>query len=108
MHYPQIRAIGGLGMPLLDWLERCALPEESRLADPSYAAAWPGVPGGLLACGTTTALVFGSHFAPAMDMLFAAAEQRGLNITTGLVLTDRILRQDLLCSPADGLAASRD
>ena len=28
---------------------------------------------GLLACGTTTALVFGSHFAPAMDVLFAAA-----------------------------------
>jgi guanine deaminase len=26
VHYPQIRAIGGLGMPLLDWLERCALP----------------------------------------------------------------------------------
>ena len=24
-------------MPLLDWLERCALPEESRLADPAYA-----------------------------------------------------------------------
>ena len=37
VHYPQIRAIGGLGMPLLDWLERCALPEESRLADVRYA-----------------------------------------------------------------------
>ena len=24
-------------MPLLDWLERCALPEESKLADPAYA-----------------------------------------------------------------------
>ncbi len=34
VHYPQVRAIGGLGMPLLDWLERCALPEEARLADP--------------------------------------------------------------------------
>jgi len=22
VHYPQIRAIGGLGLPLLDWLER--------------------------------------------------------------------------------------
>ena len=33
VHFPQIRAIGGLGMPLLDWLERCALPEECRLAD---------------------------------------------------------------------------
>ena len=33
VHFPQIRAIGGLGMPLLDWLERCALPEEGKLAD---------------------------------------------------------------------------
>ena len=39
VHYPQVRAIGGLGMPLLDWLERCALPEEARLADTTYAAA---------------------------------------------------------------------
>ncbi|MGH3336154.1 MAG: imidazolonepropionase-like domain-containing protein, partial [Nocardioides sp.] len=27
VHYPQVRAIGALGMPLLEWLERCALPE---------------------------------------------------------------------------------
>ena len=33
VHYPQVRAIGALGMPLLEWLERCALPEEARLAD---------------------------------------------------------------------------
>ena len=39
MHYPQIRAIGGLGMPLLDWLEQCALPEEAQLADQAYARA---------------------------------------------------------------------
>src|SRR3712207_8018370 len=31
VHFPQVRAIGGLGMPLLDWLSRCALPEEARL-----------------------------------------------------------------------------
>ena len=37
VHFPQIRAIGGLGMPLLDWLERCALPEESKLASQAYA-----------------------------------------------------------------------
>jgi guanine deaminase len=42
VHYPQIRAIGGLGMPLLDWLERCALPEESRLADRRMRTWWPG------------------------------------------------------------------
>ena len=39
VHSPQVRAIGGLGMPLLDWLERCALPEEARLAEPAYASS---------------------------------------------------------------------
>ena len=35
VHFPQVRAIGGLGMPLLDWLQRCALPEEVRLGRPA-------------------------------------------------------------------------
>jgi guanine deaminase len=107
VHFPQIRAIGGLGMPLLDWLERCALPEESRLASQAYAREVAGeFLCGLLASGTTSALVFGSHFAPAMEELFAAAERHGLNITSGLVLSDRILRPDLLQSPRAALADS--
>ena len=65
-------------MPLLDWLEKCALPEESKLADPAYAS---GVAqeflGELVRCGTTTALVFGSHFESAMDILFTAAQETG-------------------------------
>ena len=109
VHFPQIRAIGGLGMPLLDWLERCALPEESKLADQAYAREVAGeFLDGLLASGTTTALVFGSHFAAAMDELFTAAQRRGLNITSGLVLSDRILRPDLLNSPETALADSAD
>ena len=109
VHFPQIRAIGGLGMPLLDWLERCALPEESKLADRAYAREVAGeFLDGLLASGTTSALVFGSHFAAAMDELFTAAGERGLNITSGLVLSDRILRPDLLQSPERALADSAD
>jgi guanine deaminase len=109
VHFPQIRAIGGLGMPLLDWLERCALPEESKFADQAYAREVAGeFLDGLLASGTTSALVFGSHFAAAMDELFGAAEQRGLNITSGLVVSDRILRPDLLHSPQEALADSTD
>ncbi len=69
--------IGALGMPLLDWLEAHALPEEALLADPDYAS---GVAGdfldGLAAAGTTTALVFGAHFAPAVDVLFSQAATR--------------------------------
>ena len=109
VHFPQIRAIGGLGMPRLDWLQRCALPEESKLADQAYAREVASeFLDGLLASGTTSALVFGSHFAAAMDELFAAAEQRRLNITSGLVLSDRILRPDLLHSPQAALAESMD
>jgi guanine deaminase len=107
VHFPQIRAIGGLGMPLLDWLERCALPEESRLADREYASAVAGeFLDGLISAGTTSALVFGSHFPAAMDELFAAAGDRGLNITSGLVLSDRNLRPDLLNSPQTALTDS--
>jgi guanine deaminase len=107
-HYPQIRAIGGLGMSLLDWLDRCALPEECKLTDAAYAQATATeFLDGLVAAGTTSALVFGAHFATAMDIFFAAAEARGLNITAGLVLADRMLAPDLLTSPAQALADSQ-
>ncbi len=108
VHYPQIRAIGGLGMPLLDWLERCALPEEARLADREYARTLAAdFLRGLVAGGTTSALVFGSHFASAMQELFSAAAVSGLNIVSGLVVSDRVLRPDLLCDPARALADSQ-
>lgn len=97
VHFPQIRAVGGLGLPLLEWLDRCALPEEARMADTGYAA---GVAAefvrGLAAAGTTSALVFGAHYADAVDVLFAEASKVGLRITSGLVLSDRLLRKDLL------------
>jgi guanine deaminase len=112
VHYPQVRVIGGLGMPLLDWLEQCALPEEARLADVDYALAVANeFVTGLVAAGTTTALVFGSHFAPAMDVLFDAVASRGLRVTSGLVVSDRVLREDLLTSPEraydEGLALAK-
>jgi guanine deaminase len=108
VHYPQIRAIAGLGMPLLDWLERCALPEESRLADEAYAEAVAGeFLAGLAGAGTTTALVFGAHFATAMEVFFAAAERSGLRITAGQVVSDRGLRPDLLTTPEVALSEGR-
>jgi guanine deaminase len=108
VHFPQVRVIGGLGMPLLDWLTRCALPEEERLVDRGYADTVAGeFLGGLTGAGTTTALVFGSHFADAMDGFFAAADDSGLRITTGLVLSDRVLPPSLLTSPDRALAESR-
>ncbi|MGH2871773.1 MAG: amidohydrolase family protein, partial [Solirubrobacteraceae bacterium] len=96
VHFPQARIIGALGMPLLEWLDRCALPEEARLADLGYARAVASeFVSGLVAAGTTTALVFGAHFAPAVDALFEAAARVGLRITSGLVVSDRLVRPDL-------------
>ncbi len=112
VHFPQARVIGALGMPLLDWLETCALPEEAKLADASYAGTVAGdFVSSLAGAGTTTALVFGAHFAPAVDALFTEADRVGLRITSGLVVSDRILRDDLFTSPTraydEGLALAR-
>ena len=96
VHFPQARIIGDLGMPLLDWLDRSALPEEARFADLGYAQEVAAeFVSGLADAGTTTALVFGAHFAPAVDALFTTASGRGLRITSGLVVSDRLLRPEL-------------
>ena len=100
VHYPQVRAIGALGMPLLEWLERCALPEELRLASVDYAREVAAeFVFGLVSAGTTTSLVFGSHFAPAVDALFTEAARVGVRVTSGLVVSDRGLPEPLLTTP---------
>ncbi len=109
VHFPQARVIGGLGMPLLDWLDQCALPEEMRLSDVDYAR---GVARdfmtGLVYAGTTTALVFGSHYAPAVEVMFEAADRSGLRVTTGLVTSDRLLPTPLLTTAERGYAESSE
>jgi guanine deaminase len=100
VHFPQIRAVGGMGMPLMEWLDKYALPEEARMADPAYAGSVADeFVRGLAAAGTTSALVFGAHYIEAMDTLFSAASRVGLRVTSGLVVSDRLLRPDLLTTP---------
>jgi guanine deaminase len=100
VHFPQVRILGGLGYGLLDWLEQLTLPEEVRLADPLYASCIASeFTVALASHGTTTALVFGSHFAGATAALFTAAEQRGLRIFSGLVMADRLLLPALHQTP---------
>ncbi|MBB5788521.1 guanine deaminase [Jiangella mangrovi] len=99
VHFPQVRVIGRIGMPLLDWLEHCALPEEGRLADTGYAAqVATDFVSGLVTAGTTSAMVFGSHFSAAVDALFESAATVGLRVTSGLVVSDRNLPAELLSS----------
>jgi len=96
IHFPQVRILGGLGLSLLDWLEQITLPEEARLADTAYAATIAEeFVSAMAAHGTTTAMVFGSHFTLATAALFETAGRRGLRVSSGLVLADRNLRPEL-------------
>lgn len=109
VHFPQLRVIGALGMPLLDWLDRAALPEELRMADDEQAArVAKGFLRGLREAGTTTALVFGSHFASAMDVFFSQARASRIRIISGLVVSDRILPEGLLTTPERAYQESID
>ncbi len=96
IHYPQVRILGCLGQGLLEWLRRYTLPEEAKFTDLDYARVIAvEFVRALAAHGTTTALVFGSHFAPATSALFEAAKSSGLRIVSGLVLSDRMLLPEL-------------
>ena len=96
VHFPQLRVIGALGRSLLDWLEQVALPEEARMADAAYASDTArAFLRALASHGTTTALVFGAHFASATAALFDAAAVAGLRLISGLVVSDRRLRPEL-------------
>lgn len=107
VHFPQARMIGALGRPLLDWLEECALPEEARMADLPYAASVAAdFVRGMVSAGTTSALVFGAHVAPAVDALFAEASRVGVRVTSGLVVGDRLLRPELHTTPERAHAES--
>jgi guanine deaminase len=108
VHYPQVRVIGALGLELLDWLRERSLPEEARLADTAYATeVAERFVRGLASNGTTTALVFGSHFEAAQEAMFAAAARSGLRITSGLVVSDRELLPSLEISPRAASELSR-
>ena len=108
VHYPQIAVIGAMGMTLLEWLATRTLPEEARLADTSYATeVAASFVRGLARNGTTSALVFGAHFAGAQEAFFAAAERSGLRITSGLVVSDRNLMAVLHQTPEVAYVESR-
>ena len=109
VHYPQLRIVGRLGRSLLDWLEQAALPEEARMADIAYATDTAvRFVAALAAHGTTTALVFGAHFAAATAALLDAAAATGLRIVSGLVLADRFVPAALRQAPGDAYRDSSE
>jgi guanine deaminase len=105
VHFPQVGVIGAMGLELLEWLRTRTLPEEARMADPHHARAVAATFVQALARnGTTTALVFGSHFPAAQAALFEAAERAGLRVASGLVVSDRSLRRELEVTGRQALA----
>jgi guanine deaminase len=107
VHYPQVRVLGAIGYTLLEWLQRTTLPEETKFANVEYARTIAGeFVHALASHGTTTALVFGSHFAQATAELFEAAERTGLRIASGQVLSDRMLLPELHQTPEDAYRES--
>jgi guanine deaminase len=96
-----------MGLELMDWLRLRCLPEEVRLASDAYAALVADrFVRGLAANGTTSALVFGSHFAAAQEALFAAASRLGLRVASGLVVSDRGLLPELEAPVQDALEST--
>lgn len=85
VHYPQTFTTDAYGGgELLEWLERCVFPAESRLQDPAFA----GVVARefvrrRISAGTTAALVFGSAFPDAQDAMFTATLGAGLRVVSG-------------------------
>lgn len=96
-HFPQYHVTAAAGSDLLDWLNRSVFPAESRFLDEDYAQATAaGFVGRLLACGTTTAMVFGSQFPGANLALFDAAKAAGLRLIAGMTVMDRAAPEVLL------------
>jgi guanine deaminase len=85
IHFPQTYAGDSYGGgQLLDWLNLCIFPSESKFADPDFAQrAAEEFCARRLAAGTTAAMVFGSAFPHAQDALFAETQRVGLRVVSG-------------------------
>ncbi len=85
VHYPQTFTTDAYGGgELLEWLEHCVFPAESRLADPAFAdVVAREFVRRRVSAGTTAALVFGSAFPEAQDAMFSRTLDAGLRVVSG-------------------------
>src|SRR6187431_1128997 len=85
VHFPQAFATAAHGGgQLLEWLEQCIFPMESRLADDAFADYVARFfARRRIAAGTTAALVFGSAFPGAQDALYRHTLESGLRVVSG-------------------------
>lgn len=85
IHFPQTYCTNAHGGgQLLDWLDRCVFPAESRLAEPDHALMVArDFCRRRIDVGTTAAMVFGSAFPHAQDALFEESLKVGLRTISG-------------------------
>jgi guanine deaminase len=96
VHYPQTAIIASWGKRLIDWLNTYTFPEETRFADPAYAAQIANRYLDLvLARGTTTICTYATIHPASVDAIFAAARSRGMRIFAGKTCMDRNAPENL-------------
>jgi guanine deaminase len=85
VHFPQTYAADSYGGgQLLEWLNLCMFPSESKFADPDFAQqAAVDFCRRRVAAGTTAAMAFGSAFPHAQDALFTETQKANLRIVSG-------------------------
>jgi guanine deaminase len=85
VHFPQTYAGDSYGGgQLLEWLNLCMFPSESKFADPDFAQqAAVDFCRRRVAAGTTAAMAFGSAFPHAQDALFTESLKANLRIVSG-------------------------
>jgi guanine deaminase len=85
VHFPQTYAGDSYGGgQLLEWLNLCMFPAESKFADPDFAQqAAVDFCKRRVAAGTTAAMAFGSAFPHAQDALFSESLKANLRIVSG-------------------------
>ena len=97
VHLPQYHFLGeGLGLPLLEWLQKYTFPTEMRFSNDSFARAVANkFFDDLISHGTTTALVYSTIHKNAADIAFQNAAEKGLRAIIGKVMMDRNSPEEL-------------
>lgn len=112
IHFPQTYAGDSYGGgQLLQWLNLCIYPSESRFADAEFAKrAAVEFCNRRIAAGTTTAMVFGSSFPRAQDALFTQTQRSGLRIVSGrgIQTVGPETARPLLTSESDAIRLTRE
>lgn len=90
VHFCQTDIIASPAPGLLPWLDQYTFPVESKFVDPAHGAEVAEFfLDRLLACGTTSAMVYCTVHAASVEAFFTASESRNLRMVAGKVLMDR-------------------